>query len=319
MVMKQDEMGIARREFLGSGLALGAGALLSGMASTASAAAPVKKPVAPAKTPAEPLPPMPTATFGRSGVKVSRIALGTVFDTGTSQLVFERAWKLGVRYWDTADCYLGGRSEQGIGRYFGRHPARRKDIFLVTASDARDPVGMERLLSRSLKRMKTRHIDLFLVHGVKHVEELNKGSRAFAAKAKADGRIKMFGFSTHKNCTPLLAAAAKMPWIDGILATWNYETMKDARAQAAVQACYDAGIGLTAMKVNRCAPPNPNEKRDRELVIRHMEAGYSLEQARLLAVLGDRRIASVALTLKNIGLVNQYAAAALGRPKLPGV
>lgn len=332
--MQRAELEIGRRALIKGALAAGVGAVIAGGARPGEAADKPGSKAAPkvagddagatpttaagataAGATAAAATLVPTQSFGRSGLKVSRLALGTVFDTLDSQIVLKRAWDLGVRYWDTADCYEGGRSEKGIGRYLQRNPLHRKGMFLVTASDARDAEGLDRLLNQSLERMHTASIDLLLLHGVKDVAELGKGAREFAEKAKGSGRIRMFGFSTHKNCTPLLAAAARMPWIDGVLASWNPELMKDAKAQDAVQACFDAGIGLTAMKVNRCGPPDEKDKRDQERVIRHIKAGYSLEQARLLAVLADKRIASVALTLKNVGLVEQYVAAALGRPK----
>ena len=58
---------------------------------------------------------------------------------------------------------------------------------------------MTRLLDRSLERMKTDYIDLYFVHGISGVDELEKGTRTWAEKAKAEGKIKFFGFSSHSN------------------------------------------------------------------------------------------------------------------------
>ncbi|MCG6947163.1 MAG: aldo/keto reductase, partial [Deltaproteobacteria bacterium] len=93
---------------------------------------------------------VPTRSFGKTGVRVSALALGGMFDIPSNQLLLNQALKWGVTYWDTADCYEGGGSERGIGKFFAKYPESRDKIFLVTKSDARDPGGMTRLLKRSL-------------------------------------------------------------------------------------------------------------------------------------------------------------------------
>ena len=98
---------------------------------------------------------VPTRPFGKTGVEVSILSLGGMFDIPSNQLVLKQSLKWGVTYWDTADCYEGGRSERGVGKFLAKYPDSRKKIFLVTKSDARDPRGMTRLLDRSLERMKT--------------------------------------------------------------------------------------------------------------------------------------------------------------------
>jgi aryl-alcohol dehydrogenase-like predicted oxidoreductase len=117
-----------------------------------------------------------------------------MFDIPSNQLLLRQAVKWGVTYWDTADCYEGGRSERGVGKFFGKYPETRKKIFLVTKSDARDPGGMTRLLNRSLERMKTDYVDLYFVHGISSIDELDDDTRAWAKKAKAEVKIKFFGF-----------------------------------------------------------------------------------------------------------------------------
>ena len=58
--------------------------------------------------------------------------LGGMFDTINNQLLLRQAHAWGVTYWDTAEAYGNGLSEEGFGRYFSRNPGARKDIFLVT-------------------------------------------------------------------------------------------------------------------------------------------------------------------------------------------
>ena len=56
-------------------------------------------------------PRVPTRPFGKTGVDVSCLSLGGMFDLPSNQLVLKQALRWGVTYWDTADCYEGGKSE----------------------------------------------------------------------------------------------------------------------------------------------------------------------------------------------------------------
>ena len=267
--------------------------------------APPKR-VARAATP----PLVPTRPFGRSRIPVSTLGLGMMFDAVDNQLVLKRAHDVGVRYWDTADCYTGGRSEKGVGRYFKRFPAHRKDIFLVSKSDDRDPEGMDRLLTRTLRRTHAGHVDLYLLHAVHDIDELDDKVRRWAEKAKKQGRIKLFGFSSHDKDPKMLMAASKLSWIDGLLISFNHDLMKHKATMEAVQACHEAGIGLAAMKLFRTSKPSRKDPNDNKNIFRHIDAGFSDEQARLRGVLGDPRIATALVTMKSTAAIDRFAKAA---------
>lgn len=74
---------------------------------------------------------MPTRLFGKSGIKVPILSFGGSLNTSMSPLLLRQAAKWGVTYWDTANSYMGGKSEKGIGKYFAKFPEDRKKIFLV--------------------------------------------------------------------------------------------------------------------------------------------------------------------------------------------
>ncbi len=65
--------------------------------------------------------------------------------------------------------------------------------------------------------------------------------RAWAEKAKAEGKIRFFGFSAHKNMENSMLAAAKLGWIDGIMMSYNYRLMVKDKMKRAVDACVKAG------------------------------------------------------------------------------
>lgn len=290
-----------RREFIKAGAAAGLGSLAAAAAPRAAQAAPAQ---------------MPTRPFGKSGRNVSILGLGTMFDVTANQIVLKQALALGVTYWDTADCYSGGNSELGMGRFFARYPETRKRVFLVTKSDSRQPGGMTRLLERSLERMQTSYIDLYFLHGIGSIDECSPAVMRWADAAKAAGKIKLFGFSTHRNMESCLMGAASLGWIDGVMMTYNYRLMHTPEMQKAVKACAAAGIGLTAMKTLGGGPMRSQQDVDMKLAGRFIERGFTPAQAKLKAVWESPYIASLCSQMPTVSLVRENAAAAMDRRKL---
>ena len=103
---------------------------------------------------------MPKRKLGKTGVEVSILGLGGMFDTINNQLLLKQAMKWGVTYWDTAEGYGNGLSEEGFGRFFSRNPEARKEIFLVTKLHAKGGNLTERL-DKCLQRLQTNYVDLF--------------------------------------------------------------------------------------------------------------------------------------------------------------
>jgi uncharacterized protein len=307
--MESKSKGFSRREFFKITGTAGMGALLSPLAVDARVGSQGIVPL-PAAGEAR----MPTRTFGRTGVPVSILALGGMFDTGANQLILKQALRWGVTYWDTADCYGNGESEIGFGKYFVKYPQDREKVFLVTKSDARDPDGMSRLLAQSLERLNTSYIDLYFLHGVRSLDELDDRTRQWSQKAKADGKIKFFGFSAHRNMAELLTGAAKLGYIDGIMLAYNFRTMNTPEMKAAVDACVQAGIGLTAMKTQAersWLGGGRAEKVGAELMESFMEKGMTEHQAKLKAVWTNPHIASICSQMPDMTILKANATAAM--------
>ena len=257
---------------------------------------------------------VPTRPFGKTGANVSILSLGGVLKV-SDQLIFRQAFKMGVTYWDTADCYQRG-SERGIGKFLSRQPDAREKLFIVSKSDARDPDGMTRLLDRSLDRMKTDYVDLYFVHGIYRIDELDDRTKAWAEKAKAAGKIRFFGFSTHSNMEECLRQASRLGWIDCIMMTYNYRLMHEPRMRDAVEACYRAGIGLTAMKTQGGGPVKSDSESEIKMAGRFIQKGFSDYQAKLMAVWQDERIASICSQMPNLTIMATNAAAAVEQNRL---
>jgi predicted aldo/keto reductase-like oxidoreductase len=300
---------LSRRDFLKTAGVIGAGSLVSASGASAQAPAGSDEKKDGKQT-------VPTRPFGKTGIEVSCLSLGGMFDIPSNQLLMRQVLNYGVTYWDTADCYEGGKSESGIGQVFSKMPEVRKKIFLVTKSDARDPEGMTKLLNRSLERLKTDYIDLYFIHGMSNMNELTDDTKAWAEKAKSQGKIKLFGFSTHKNMEELLLGAAKLGWVDGIMMTYNYRIMNSDKMKAAVDACTKAGIGLTAMKTMGGGPVRVDSEAELEMAGKFMQKGFTEQQAKLKAVWANPNIACICSQMPNMSILMSNIAAALDQTKL---
>jgi aryl-alcohol dehydrogenase-like predicted oxidoreductase len=149
---------------------------------------------------------IPSRRLGRSGLVVSRIALGTMMfgdrtDEAEARRIFEDAQEAGVNFIDTADTYAGGRSEAITGRLIAGDRHR-----FVLATKVANPNGAgpnRRGLSRkwlmeeveaSLRRLGTDFIDILYLHKEDPGTPLEETVRALAT-LQQKGAIRYFGVS----------------------------------------------------------------------------------------------------------------------------
>ena len=260
--------------------------------------------------------PVPRRPFGRSGTMVSTLSLGGMFDILNNRLALAKALDWGINYWDTAEGYGRGRSEEGIGRWFARNPHTRKQVFLATKLSQRRDGDFTPRLEASLKRLHTDYVDLFFVHGIRGISEMESSLKSWAQAMKKAGKIKLFGFSTHSNMEECLEGAAKLTWVDGIMFTYNYRLMHESRMRDAVEACYRSGIGLTAMKTQGGGPVKSDSESEIKMAGHFMQKGFSDNQAKLMAVWQDKRIASICSQMPNLAILATNAAAAVEQIRL---
>jgi len=119
---------------------------------------------------------MKLAPFGKTGIRVSQVCLGTMTfgneaDEETSVALMDHAYEAGINFFDTANVYSQGLSEEIVGRWLG---GRREEIVLASKAyspmgDAPNDWGSSRrniILSveKSLKRLGTDWLDILYLH-----------------------------------------------------------------------------------------------------------------------------------------------------------
>ncbi len=308
MNRKTKGAGVTRRDFVKTvglaGLAVGTGTVGAIAAPEPPAGA------APAAT-------TPKRKLGKTGVEVSSLALGGMFDTINNQLLLKQALKWGVTYWDTAESYGNGLSEEGYGRFFARNPEARKEIFLVTKLEAKGGNLTERL-DKGLKRLQTDHADLFFIHSLTDIGEMTPAIKTWAAEMKKAGKFKFFGFSTHTNMEDCLLGAAKLDWIDAVMFTYNFRVMHGPKMKEALNACEKSGVGLVAMK-SMAGRPGKHEiggEAKLEMIERFLKRGFTDKQAKLKIIWENPQIASLCSQMPNLTILSANVAAARDQAKL---
>src|SRR5258708_672818 len=147
---------------------------------------------------------LPRRLLGRTGEKVTMLGLGG-FHVGSlsdrdAQAMIEAAIEGGIRFCDNAQQYQSGGSEAKYGRLLT--PKYRDHIFLTTKSLARDSSAAERDLEGSVRRLRTDHLDLWLMHSVESPEDVERrrheGVFQVMAEAMRSGKTRYIGVSGHR-------------------------------------------------------------------------------------------------------------------------
>ncbi len=201
---------------------------------------------------------LPQRKLGRTNRMVSCIGFGGgsrycnwVADPQQHQRLIDYAIDLGITYWDSARSYGNGICEERYGIYLT--PKHRNKIFLNGKSGARDYDGVMKDIEISLKNMKTDYMDMYCMHGIDMVDQVDalldpaKGGYKAFLKLKDQGVIKNIGFSYHKwnqasqKCFEVFDVDAVLCPINASRYTGNEENM--------IPIATKKGIGVIAIKI----------------------------------------------------------------------
>ncbi len=161
--------------------------------------------------------------------------------------LMDAAWELGIRDFDTADAYGGGRSERVIGRWMSARGVRprltTKTFNPMTAGADRGlrPERIARQLGSSLERLGVARVDLYLAHDFDPEVPLAETLSAFE-RAQAAGLVGAYGVSNFDASQVEAALAAGSP-----RAVQNSYSLLDRRdAQGLLDLCRGRGLAYQA-------------------------------------------------------------------------
>jgi aryl-alcohol dehydrogenase-like predicted oxidoreductase len=198
-------------------------------------------------------------TLGRTGARVLPVSLGgegILRTTGLAKqavpMILE-ALRLGVRYCDTAPAYQ--QSQDYYGEAFRAAGKQARDaIFLASKTHERTRDRALRLLDDSLRRLATDRLDLWQMHDLREMDEIDVicgkgGALEAAAEAKRDGRVRFVGLTGHHDPRVLLEAMRRFAF-DSVLVSINPADPRHRPFLPTVVAeARRQGIGVVGMKV----------------------------------------------------------------------
>jgi 1-deoxyxylulose-5-phosphate synthase len=209
---------------------------------------------------------MEYVNLGRTGLKVSKVCLGTmtygskkwrewVLDEEESQPFFRRAIELGINFFDTADMYSLGASEEVTGRALKKYGPGRDRV--VIATKVFNPMGddpNQRGLSRkhirhaledSLRRLGTDYVDLYQIHRFDPLTPIEETMGALddlirAGKVLHIGASSMFAWQFAK----MNQTASCRGWTPFVTMQNHYNLLYREEEREMVPLCADQSVGL---------------------------------------------------------------------------
>jgi len=255
-------------------------------------------------------------TLGKTGLEISEIGFGSS-SLQDAQLV-SYALERGVTYFDTAESYRFGWSEEAMGQALKGH---RDKIILASKTKAQansSEQDMMDALEGSLRRLQTDYLDIYFNHAVNHVDRMqNEAWANFTEKAVQQGKIRFRGMSGHgSRLAKCLDYSIDNDLVDVILCAYNFgedpdliDRLRDTFHFTAIQSdlppvlekARKKNIGVIAMKTLRGARLND---------MRKFEApDRTYAQAALRWVLASPRVDAAVISMTSTHKIDEYIGA----------
>ena len=174
--------------------------------------------------------------------------------TTTAQPFFQQAIELGITFWDTANVYQAGTSEEVVGRAIKRY-SRREDIVLATKvfgrmHDGPGGQGLSRKaimeqIDASLARLGTDYVDLYQIHRFDPETPVEETMEALHDVVKA-GKVRYLGASSMYawQFAKLQHAADLGGWTRFVSMQNQYNLLRRQDERELMAMCADMGVGL---------------------------------------------------------------------------
>ncbi len=196
--------------------------------------------------------------FGQTGRSVTVVGLGGEGVLRThgwddeAETVIREALDRGIGYFDSARAYAG--SEYYYGRVWSAHRDERQRVFQTSKSASRDREGALRDLEGTLATMRTDTLDLWQIHDLRTMDELEfvaapGGALEAFVQAREEGKVLAIGVTGHHD--PDVLARAVMEWpVDSVLLPVNpVEGVIGGFVDRVIPAALEKGAAVIGMKV----------------------------------------------------------------------
>lgn len=194
---------------------------------------------------------MEKRTLGRTGESLSMVGFGGILvmneEPSTASALVAQAIERGINYFDVAPSY--GNAEERLGPALEPY---RKSVFLACKTEKRTADEAWEALHQSLERLRTDHFDLYQLHAVTTMEDVETimgagGALETFVKARGQGLVRYLGFSAHSE----EAALALMDRFDfdTILFPFNWVCWHQGDfGPRVLKRAQEKGMGILALK-----------------------------------------------------------------------
>jgi hypothetical protein len=244
---------VERRDFLKLSTAATAGFIAGGVLPAEAREFPA--------LPSNPVTPdaMPTRNLGRTGYRVGIFSLGgqaTIEQPNKEAeavAIVERALDLGINYIDTAAAYGGPDrwSQKYIGHVLKR---RRKETWLSSKTHDRTRDGSLRLLEESLRLLNTDHLDLWQIHNLTRIDQVDQifaagGAMEACAKARDEKMVRYLGVTGHADPDVLIEAIRRFPFDTVLMALNAADRHRLSFMEKLLPLAVEKQMGIIGMKI----------------------------------------------------------------------
>ncbi len=202
---------------------------------------------------------MPTRNLGKTGYKVGIFSLGgqaaleKPSNESNAVPIIEKALDLGVNYIDTSSIYGGPDrwSEQYVGKVM-KH--RRTAAFLATKTKERTREGSMRMIETSLKLLQTDHIDLWQLHDIGTMTDINEifakgGAMEALLEARDQKIVRYLGITGHYRPDALMEAIHRHPFDTILMAVNAADPHHYSFSEQLLPLAVEKQMGIIGMKV----------------------------------------------------------------------
>jgi len=247
-IMERKKGGLTRRGFITAAAGGLVGAGIAGLAHAGPASEKKEEKQKEAK--------IISRKLGKTGIEVPIVSMGVM--NANNPEVVKASFEMGIRHFDTAAYYQGGKNERMVGEVIKELGVRDEVIIATkiytpnmrvgdTADETRSKIRIQ--IDECLNRLQMNHVDILYVHVVDSAEfAMNEAVHEAMEEIRKSGRTRFIGFSTHKKMSEVIDAVTESGWYDVVLTAINMTMADDKKLLGSIERAAAKGVGIVAMK-----------------------------------------------------------------------